>query len=231
MASKPIKVNVLEGENFTLVAQLRHNDKRLLLLGDVTTWGISIHRVGESALPIYSLQGQSPTIAMFENDTASVSSVSVAVGATDQATFTRASGSWIDDRYFAGLSMTASGYSTEPEANATWVIVSVTELVLTVVDTGNTIDTPDTGGTVVLTDASARDSQRLINDDLWELGGETPGHNMQFTVNMADISPNKLEGNRTYEVTFEWDASDVAGKVYGDEFAQYHVKVASNQVR
>jgi hypothetical protein len=69
-----------------------------------------------------------------------VTNISSEVGSAGEGTFTRTVGSWIDDGYAVGRRFTTSGFAGAG-SNGTWTVLSVTALVVTVVDSADAIVT------------------------------------------------------------------------------------------
>ena len=193
-----IRTSIVEGEDHTFVAQPKLGNMELIILQDVDNWSLRITQVGAAATDVYELLNQTPVIANFELSTAAVTGTTHDHSAS---TFTRASGSWLDDLYFVGATFTPSGWSGANLNGNTFTVTAVTDTVLTYTAA---VGATETGGTITLTsdEFGARSTERLINDKLWTFGGVTPGHSFKYVLDWSLLSPPLIGGKKHQ---FEWE--------------------------
>ena len=133
---------------------------------------------------------------------AAATSISSAVGSATEATFTRASGSFIDDGYTPGQWIQASGFTVGAAvANGNWKIKSVDSATqVTVYDENDTIIS-GTGGTVQILAQVLRATGRNINLEKNTLQSEE----VRASRQEADVrhGSNRVSGSPGFELSRE----------------------------
>ena len=72
-------------------------------------------------------------------------------------------------------------------------------------------------------ETTSRTAASLIDDELWDYGGDPPGHNVKVVFKVSNLSPSSMEGGRQYLFKLILDG----GSTYGTETVRWIISVLS----